>query len=125
MWVHRLCRDWLDKQVAKRAAQEAAKCAQAEIGRQAPAKRQRPKVRFEAGQTAEASVLNMLEAKLLGSRVNRSVVKHLFEYDYPASGLYACVALRWHACDSWLCSSSRNGGDSEQKGCTSSLILQE
>lgn len=96
--VHRLCRDWLDKQVAKRAAQEAAKRAQAELGRQAPTKRQRPKARFEAGETAEASVLNMLEAKLLGGRVNRSVVKHLFECGPAVAGWRACCGAVEVAC---------------------------
>jgi Brf1-like TBP-binding domain len=78
-FAHRaLCRrDWLDKQAAKRVADEAARAAAADAS--AAAARRKPRIRFAAGETAEASVLNMFEAKSLGPKVNRNVIRQVFE----------------------------------------------
>jgi hypothetical protein len=106
-------RDWLRKQAAKAEAAAAAAQARAESEAHTSGKRKRPTIRFQQGDTAEASVLNMFEAKHMGDKVNRDVVRHVFECVFltsrnylvhftqtrsPSPHLYYCVApsaLRW------------------------------
>jgi hypothetical protein len=93
-----LCRDWLHKQAAKAEAAAAAAQARADSEAQPNGKRRRPTIRFQQGDTAEASVLNMFEAKHMGDKVNRDVVRQVFECVFSSMrGVPMFLILVWVA----------------------------